>query len=64
MNGRVWHVWVKSRLHLEMPSLQRGNLPPKTLKHLPFGVETRACPEVLVEPLPKVGGVQIKRGQP
>ena len=26
------------------------------------GVEARACPEVLVEPLPKVCGVQIKRG--
>ena len=26
------------------------------------GDETRACPEVLVEPLPKVCGVQIKRG--
>jgi hypothetical protein len=27
-----------------------------------FGVETRACPEVLVEPLPKVGSVRINRG--
>ena len=26
------------------------------------GDEARACPEVLVEPLPKVCGVQIKRG--
>ena len=26
------------------------------------GDETRACPEVLVEPLPKVCDVQIKRG--
>jgi hypothetical protein len=26
------------------------------------GDEARACPEVLVEPLPKVCGIQIKRG--
>ena len=33
----------------------------RVFEYLP-GDEARACPEVLVEPLPKVCGVQIKRG--
>ena len=61
-SNKVWHVRIKPGLHLEAPSLQRGNLPSKTLKCFYFGDETKACPEVLVEPLPKVCGVQIKRG--
>ena len=58
---RVWHVWVKSRLHLEMPSLQRGNLPPKTLKHLPFGDEVCAVQAVHMELLPRFAGVKVSR---
>jgi len=45
--------------------MKKARFESSSIHHYPAecgGDEARACPEVLVEPLPKVGSIRIKRG--
>ena len=58
------HIGVSSNGRIAVSKIVNGGSSPPALAMSAEcgGDETRACPEVLVEPLPKVCGVQIKRG--